>query len=484
MKVRLDFVTNSSSSSYAAGAVSAVQQVILLGALLGVTDMDAFMDLMMPGRQKAKTVEAPAPTSGEPDRSMDWDDFIHSDMDHDAKLSRLDREIENYRQEWEDMKDSLAEEDYAKTKKEYEDYMDYLRDMKDAAEEVEYQKEVEKAMQQAAEEARESWIDQRKDDYVNTQEDISFIKANIAGYKNSGMDISDLESRLEMLEARAKQLKGMLKDEDVEFNYTAKTRAPIGPDPELMRIKQAYEQKVKQIMSEAQKRKRKDEIRVMMRQAKKEFDEAMADARQADKYLKVAETVQVGADMAVDGLAMVTGPAGKTVKIIYLGAKGAASGGAEAYYGGKDVGLNIAKGFVKGGTDIAKELVPGGKYAAVTKGGITIVAETTMGAIDGAKEGGGGAAGGALKGLVKGGIEVAGDAAADKFMPGSGSSKNWSSATGGSIKRGYQKSYKFVKDGVQNALTDTVKNQAAGQAKNFAKGEGVVYGDLKHNLFD
>lgn len=134
-------------------------------------------------------------------------------------------------------------------------------------------------------------------------------------------------------------------------------------------------------------------------------------------------------DVAIDGLATVTGPLGKGIKATYKITKSMTTSGTEAYVDGKSVGGAVASGFVTGATDAATDYVEDftkNKYLAkVAKAGLTIGGETAGGAIKNfgdAKPGEGlsdawkGAKSGAYDGVVKVGIgEVSDKVGGDGF---------------------------------------------------------------------
>lgn len=88
------------------------------------------------------------------------------------------------------------------------------------------------------------------------------------------------------------------------------------------------------------------------------FQKYMDRAETFDKLVKVAEVVQMGADIGVDVLAEMTGPAGKTIKYIYTGAKGYAGAATEDYVNSGDDKKSFWKssvvGLGKGGGDLYK----------------------------------------------------------------------------------------------------------------------------------
>lgn len=85
-------------------------------------------------------------------------------------------------------------------------------------------------------------------------------------------------------------------------------------------------------------------------------EKAYQVAKNWDRAVKTAEVTQKAADLAVDGLSVATGPAGKLVANIYTGVKNVAGETTNAVVNGKSIVGGIAKGLAQGGADIAQNL--------------------------------------------------------------------------------------------------------------------------------
>ena len=96
---------------------------------------------------------------------------------------------------------------------------------------------------------------------------------------------------------------------------------------------------------------------------------------------KAAEGVQFGADVAIEGLSYVTGPAGQKVKLAYTAGKEAASGVGEAMADPRNAKAHIAKGIIKASTEVVKD-----KFGAAGKNlqavGADILSESLQSGID------------------------------------------------------------------------------------------------------
>lgn len=217
MKIRSDFVTNSSSTSFGAasvtGFVTAVISALGISSAMAASEAAAGMPEDSGGRD-----------SGGPDRDFDPESFVRSDVDYEKKLAKLDREIAEYEKEWQEVKGTYEGDDYVQAEKEYKEYIEYLKNKKAEAESIEFEKQVEKMVKEAEEEYKAEWIEQRKEDLKNVREQIEFIEASIRGYGRAGYDIAEAQRQLEMYKSWEKDLDNTLKKEGVEYNYKAKER--------------------------------------------------------------------------------------------------------------------------------------------------------------------------------------------------------------------------------------------------------------------
>ena len=468
MKVRQDFVTNSSSTSFGAATVTGMATAI-------------FTAVGISAAANADEVGKVATTTEiyeGPDRNFDPDVYINSDADIEHKLTKLDREIGMYEKEWEETKDTLEGDDYDKTKKEYEDYIEHLKSKKEEAEYIEYEKQVEKLVKEAEEESKNTWIDERKKDLESTKEQIEFIEANIRGYGGAGYDVEEAKRQLKTFKDKEKDLNRVLKEQGVVHEYEARKREDIGPSlsmAELMKkVDDKYDKIFEQLKKEKMDRKKKEIIKRNMQAEMESSKEYIKYANTADKYLKAAEIVQQGADIGVDVLANVTGPAGKTIKKIYVGGKAFGSGVGEAYADPENAASHIAKGSIKAAGDVAKEFTDN-QYV---KDGINIVSETSQGAVESYQKGED-LSKGMKKGLLKAGVEIAGDHLLNKFVPDSARDIDFGNYSGKEIFKAVVNGNPTVKEFIKDSIKDSIKNNAANQVKNLPKGEGFIFSDLK-----
>lgn len=475
MKIRNDFVTNSSSTSFGAASATGI-----ITAILSALGIGASMAAEEAASGLGSGGDAPGNNLG-PDRDFDPDSFSRSDVDYNKKMEKFESEIAEYEKEWEETKGTLEGEDYEKAQKQYQDYIEYLKNKKQEAENYEFQKELEKLTKEAEAEYKKDWIDRQKEDLKNAREQIEMIDATIRGYGKAGYDIKEAESQLEMYKARERDLERTLQKEGIEYNYKPQQREDIGPSKVIMEklkeVDEKYEQMIQDLRKEKMDRKKKEIIERNMEAWKEESKEYLKYANTADNYLKTAEVVQTGADIGVDVLEKVTGPAGKAIKKTYVFTKGFAGGAGEAMADPANATSHIIKGTIKGAGDLAKEFTEN-QWA---KDGIGLTSEVSQGAVDSYQKGEN-ITTGMIKGAKKAAVDSAADRLTNKFLPNSARDIDFGKYSGKEILKGVAGGNPTIKDFLKDSIKDSIKNNTINQVKNLPKGEGFVFGDLKIDM--
>ncbi len=182
-------------------------------------------------------------------------------------------------------------------------------------------------------------------------------------------------------------------------------------------------------------------------------------------------------DAGVDALEKVTGPAGKTIKKIYVGTKAVATGSTEAYLDPANAASHITKGVIKGAGDVAKEFTKN----QLVKDGIGFVSEASQGAVDSYQKGKS-ITSGVISGIKKATIDAVVDRAAGKFLPDSCGDIHLGEYTGKEILKATIKGNPTVKNILRDTFKDAFKNNAINQGKNIPKGDGFIFGDLKISM--
>lgn len=481
MKVRTDFVTNSSATSFGVATVEAVITSVLTG--MGVASFWAAeaaaqaFGAIPPGGPGASVgaggAQATVPT-------IDESGLSPEERSLNAEARSIQAEISDYRDQWRQARRGANPDDpdFKKLKAQYDAYFDYLDGKLADVDTRKYDLKVKEAEAQAAKEAKEQWIKDRQGDLMATLEQKSLLEATIKGYGKAGFDTKDAEQQLADFSRRERELRGQLKDNNAEIDYQARDRGEIGPGAEFQqmvadraRIKAEAEAAMKKAADDAKRAK----LDAEMKKNLAELDAAMKSASRWDRATKIAEGIQVGADIAIDTLANVTGPAGKTVKTAYLGLKGVAGGVGEGMASG-NYAANIAKGVWKGAKDMVKEeLGDKDKYGKYAKGLFNLGAETLEGAATGYAQGKG-IVRGAVSGAMKGTVEAVGDALLSPKKP---IQVDWSKKGIGEVAKGLAGGNPLTTAIFQSNLGYGLKKQLLKQGKNLVKGDNVIFSGWK-----
>lgn len=520
MKIRLDFVTNSSSTSSAVALGSA-----LLGVLTGLgmtscqctnpgggsgnsggggseqdpTLNDAALDAALEaskqaGQDAADNMAADANAK---------DQLIKTVLDGEqqklnATALKLQDEIAKYKQQWTDAQQGADPKapGYDKLKKQYDDYIDYVKGQLDQVKAKQYEIEVTKAQEAAAQESKNEWVKQRQQDLVQVKEQKSFLEAVSRGYgKDKNYDITKVQQQINDLKLREQEIGKTLKENNAEINYTARERGEIGPDPEMARINNEYKQKKQQLQQQMNDRKamedkqKRTELDNKMKWLNKDMETQASRASFWNVMTKAAETTQVVSDVSIDVLSNVTGPYGKTIKTCYTGLKGLGGGLGEGMANG-DMSKNIVKGGLGGLSDIAKDKI-GDKFGKSAQQIYTIGSEAGKSMVEAGLDGKTSAkdmvkAG--LTGAAKGSLDAAVSVISDNVLP-SGSEMpkglDWSDINVKTFVNTVKSSNPLtVRNIGREAIGNGIQSAGVDQVKNGIKGDNLIFSGFKQNVTD
>ncbi len=282
MKIRTEFVTNSSSTSFGASFGDALAAIILGLAVfecdcstVGASDKDegesggsggsgsgdaALQGAMAAAAQAAQEAAEKMAADAAAKEALIDKIFVAEEAKLDAAGSKIEQEIEAYTKQWEEAQATADKSDpnYENMNKQYQDYIDYLKNQKAQIEAQKYQLAVTKAEEAAAKAAQNDWIRQRQEDLIQTKEQRAYLEAVASGYgQHKDYDISAVKSQIEALKQKEAELQGTLKANNAEIDYIPKDRSPIGPDTEIIRIQQEHQQKMQQLQKEIDEAKAK-----------------------------------------------------------------------------------------------------------------------------------------------------------------------------------------------------------------------------------
>lgn len=538
MKVRSEFVTNSSSTSFGASFGDALL-AIFLGLGLGNLDCgggeggggrsseedgggggggDADLEGAMAAAEQAAKEAAEKMQADAAAKDALVDAILDSEEDKlNATGIKIDTEIEAYTNQWQDAVKGADPADLDKLNKQYQDYIDYLKGQKALVEAQKYDLAVTKAEEEAAKAAKGDWIKQQQQDLVQVKEQKSFLEAIAKGYgAHKDYNIDEVNSQLKALKDREAALQGTLKENGAEINYTPQDRSPIGPDPEIVRMKQEHEKQMAQLKAEMEKAAaernaaKRAELAAKQQWLEKQAANEMAKAGMWNTITKIAEGTQVIADVGVDVLSNLTGPAGKSIKEAYTGFKGVAGGLGEgmASWDGKKgfwnnvgtLGQKTASGAVGGLSDIIKDKI-GGHYTekfgseAVGKAAQNIYnvgaeagKEVLVSVLEGPKKGESyiqNIVTAGFKGAQKGALDSSLNVIADGLMPGAKSlpeGLDWSDINVNTFVNSIRKSNPLTSNYGRDAIKNGILSAGTDQAKNFIKGDPVIFDNWKQDF--
>lgn len=531
MKIRTEFVTNSSSTSFGASFADALAGVLTGLAIFGCdcggvgSDDDKDVDKsegsgggggeedsILKGAMDAADQAAQAAADQMAADAAAKDALIGNILDAEgAKLnaagSKIDREIDAYTKQWADAQTTADKTDpnYENMNKQYQDYIDYLKSQREQIEAQKYQLAVTRAEEEAAKAAKSDWIKQQQEDLIQVQEQKSYLQAVAGGYgQYKNYDIRAVQSQLDALNEREAALRGTLKTNNAEINYTPKERSPIGPDPEIIRLQEEHKRKMDELQNEINVAKeernnaRRDELIREQQWQQKVAQNEMSKASFWNVLTKAGEITQTAADTGVDILSNLTGPAGKTVKTIYTGLKGVAGGLGEGLANG-NMAAELGKGALGGLSDIAKDKLgsfvgdrwgeEAGKAAQnIYNIGAEAGKEMYGTYVDGPEEGKDFLTSiiqSGFKGATKGALDSSLNVIGDGLLPEGGKipeNLDWSGINVGTFVNSIRNSNPLTQSFGRTALKNGLQSWGTDQGKNFIKGDGVIFDDLNQEF--
>ncbi|MBS3985839.1 MAG: hypothetical protein KGZ66_09625 [Selenomonadales bacterium] len=417
MKVKIDFVTNSSSESFGIVAIDTVASVVSAGGLLVLIEAAKGMlsgslqgSALSDAQSMAQEIAAGAESEADFQEAAVMEGYSEAEKTIDSEAAQIQKEIDEYSQLWAESDKTADKTDpgYDKLKQQYEAYIKHLQD---SLKQKDYEKhlvQVQKAEEKAAIEAKGEWMRQRQVDLIAVKEEKALLIATQKGYGSAGYNVAEIERRLKQLDENEKRLTTTLAENDALIEYTARDRGSVGPGAAFDKMvkdlaKQKADAEKAMIYANAGRRA---EIAAKIAKAEAELAQAMKSANRWDLATKAAEGVQFGADVAIDALSHITGPAGKQIKLAYTAGKGVAGGLGEGMADPKNAGKHIAKGIIGAVTEVAKDRFQDGRLTSKMKSALAGMAnEAAQGGLDASIKGEG-VLEGAVKGVGKGALDA------------------------------------------------------------------------------
>lgn len=503
MKIKVDFVTNSSSEVFGVvlgnaavvGGLLGWLSVLLSGCSTQTDDTESGLikattttgsntdNVIGDASSMAQEIAKAAYEDAKRQDEIVKDAYNEAQGALDSAKSALEKELAETQKTWADSEKTIDKTDpgYADFKKQYDDYMDYL---KTQIAQTDYQKQMidyEKAQKQAETDAKSEWARQRQADYIAVKEEKAMLEAVAKGYNVPGYDTEAVKSRLKQLNDRENELGKLLSENNATIDYTARDRGVIGPSPESKALNDKIIQEKLKFEEDAKKAnaKKRAELEKKMEENIEEYKKQMARGDRYDMATKAAEGAQFGADVLIEGLSHVTGPAGQQVKLAYTAGKNIASGMGEGMADPKNAAKHLAKGILSAGTEVLKDKFGGDEkpWQAAATG---ILNEGLQSGLDASIKGEdvGEAMG---KGLTKGVFDAGTDSALDKLkgalpIP-KGSSVDVHDYGMGKILNNNPLTKGIIKTGVREAAGSQIKDAIKGAIVDKAGEEGGFGGD-------
>lgn len=435
MKIKIDFVTNSSSEVFgivAGSAAAAAGISVILEALFkacrdqsetkeeyGADSSGGYgeiIDAPSDAEDIAKTIAEAALEDAKRQENVIKNSYTEAEKALDTVESEYQKEIDEYKSAWEESEKTSDKTDpgYDEFKQKYEDYMKYLQEQIVGIKEQRKIIEAEKAETLAGIAAKDAWIEQRQVDLIAIKEEKALLEAVAKGYDIPGYNTDAVKERLKQLNGREAELTKTLEENNASIDYTPQSRGEIGPSKESKDLtdriaaeRKAFEEAAKEATAE-----KKKQLEAEMEKNIAEYKAAMKTGDRFEMAEKAAEGVVFGADVAVEGLAYVTGPAGQKVKLAYKAGKALGTGVGEGMADPKNASKHLAKGLLNAGTEVIKDRL--GEDNPWKKAAVNVLNEGAQGAIDSSIKGED-ITKGAFKGAIKGAVDAGIDEGLDKL---------------------------------------------------------------------
>lgn len=434
MKIKIDFVTNSSSEVFgivAGSAAAAAGISVILEALFKAcrdqSEKEEYAEDSLDGYREvvnapsdaediAKTIADAALADARRQEDIIKNSYTEAEKALDTVESEYQKEFDEYKSAWEESEKTADKTDpgYDEFKQRYEEYMKYLQEQIDGIKEQREIIEAEKAETLAGIAAKDAWIEQRQVDLIAIKEEKAVLEAVVKGYDLPGYNTDAVKERLKQLNEREAELTKTLEENNASIDYTPQSRGEIGPSKESKDLTDqiAAERKAFEEASKEATAEKKKQLEAEMEKNIAEYKAAMKTGDRFAMAEKAAEGVVFGADVAVEGLAYVTGPAGQKVKLAYKAGKALGTGVGEGMADPKNASKHLAKGLLNAGTEVIKDKL--GDDNPWKKAAVNVLNEGTQGAIDSSIKGED-ITKGAFKGAIKGAVDAGIDEGLDKL---------------------------------------------------------------------
>lgn len=214
---------------------------------------------------------------------------------------------------------------------------------------------------------RDAWIQQNQSDYVTVKEQKALLDS-----LSASMKISDENPWLEAykeLEKREIDIDKALSSANAKLDYDAVKRGKLDPDPKTLELLKAFEEAKSEYenANENADEKTRKSLRMTYEKKASKLRQELLEHNRVALALKASEGIQYGADVALDGLADLAGPAGTQIKVAYTAIKTVIAGAKDAKKDPKNRSKHLAKAILNTSLNVFKDQlgeIPYGKEAS------------------------------------------------------------------------------------------------------------------------
>ncbi len=332
MKIKVDHVTNSSSEVFgvvlADSAVTAGLLFMLDTLMTGYrsTNMsikqdELYDELMMESERMASRI-----TEGVIDDAHQQEKIVTDAYDEALSLlskaaKDLQSELAQTKKNWETI-DKTADKstsEYQVQSDKNKAYLDYLSEQ---LKQIELQKksvEQDRTAKQSIISERDAWIQQNQSDYVTVQEQKALLKSMAPMFEPGNSEANPWLECFKELEKREIDIDKTLMAANARSEYKALAKGELQPNEETQALlKQLETEKInyETQVADADAATHKKLKSAYEKKCKALYDQILK-ANRGELATKASEGLQYGADVAIDGLAELAGPAGAQIKIAY-----------------------------------------------------------------------------------------------------------------------------------------------------------------------
>lgn len=214
---------------------------------------------------------------------------------------------------------------------------------------------------------RDAWIQQNQSDYVTVKEQKALLDSLGSSVKSG--DVNPWLEAYKELEKREIDIDKALSSANAKLEYDAIKRGKIEPDPKTLELMKAFEDakaEFEKAIENADEKTRKT-LRITYEKKADKIRQDLLEHNRAALAQKASEGIQYGADVALDGLADLAGPAGAQIKVAYTAIKTVIAGAKDAKKDPKNKSKHLAKAILNASFSVFKDQlgdIPYGKEAS------------------------------------------------------------------------------------------------------------------------